>query len=259
LGFIKPGDIPECMEDHISQLVSPVNSFLHDNLAWRSVLLIMSSGILDFLSILTIYRFICFHKDCRLLTTIGIFMVCRGLLQNFFTLTIPEDSLWDFPGFYSIMVPYFHTNDFFHRGHIGNCFIFYLEARRDGITWLKWVAFGSIFFEWFALLVTRGHYTIDLVAGLVFAHYVYMMVDEVYEARERERRQTGEPDLVTQAINKVVDEKDVEKGGEDNHTHFDSQPGTHRNLGDFDSQPGTQRNLGDFTSQCNYVKISELS
>jgi hypothetical protein len=46
--------------------------------------------------------------------------------------------LWDFPGFYSITVPYGRTNDFFFSGHIGCCMINFCEYSRNKWNKMAW-------------------------------------------------------------------------------------------------------------------------
>ena len=54
----------------------------------------------------------------------------------------PEGYLWDFPGIYSITVPYGKTNDFFYSGHIGCAVICYNEYKANG--WFKFATFSLI-------------------------------------------------------------------------------------------------------------------
>ena len=45
---------------------------------------------------------------------------------------------------------------------------------------MKKIAFSAIFIEAFVLLVTRAHYSIDLIGGVVFAHYLYIIIGEFF-------------------------------------------------------------------------------
>jgi hypothetical protein len=87
----------------------------------------------------------------------------------------PDGYLWDFPGFYSVTVPYGKTNDFFFSGHIGCCMICFCEFK--AVNWNKF-AYFSIFtmvFQFSLMIALRGHYMIDLVSGIVFAHYFWLL------------------------------------------------------------------------------------
>ena len=76
-------------------------------------------------------------------------------------------------------VPYGRTNDFFYSGHVGCCVICGLEAVAVG-----WKKFGYFFCGVTCMLQTtlmisvRGHYTIDLLTGIIFGHYVWMLAEK---------------------------------------------------------------------------------
>lgn len=89
----------------------------------------------------------------------------------------PEGYLWEFPGFYSITVPYGRTNDFFFSGHIGCCILCYCEFKAHG--WYKFAYFsmGTMIFQFFLMIGLRGHYAIDLISGILFAHYFWLLAE----------------------------------------------------------------------------------
>lgn len=86
-----------------------------------------------------------------------------------------DGYLWDFPGFYSITVPYGKTNDFFFSGHIGCCMICFCEFKAHG--WKKFAVFSlfTMLFQFTLMISLRGHYMIDLISGIVFAHYFWLL------------------------------------------------------------------------------------
>ena len=96
-------------------------------------------------------------------------------MQCIFLIRYPEGYLWDFPGFYAITVPYGKTNDFFFSGHIGCCMINYCEFM--AIKWPRMAYFSAItmILQATLMIFLRSHYFIDLVAGIVFAHYFWLM------------------------------------------------------------------------------------
>jgi hypothetical protein len=89
----------------------------------------------------------------------------------------PDGYLWDFPGVYSITVPYGRTNDFFFSGHIGCCVICACEYKACG--WFKFAWFSSIVcvMQGSLMVSLRGHYAIDLVTGVIFAHYIWLIAE----------------------------------------------------------------------------------
>jgi len=72
-------------------------------------------------------------------------------------------------------VPYGKTNDFFFSGHVGCCVINYLEY--SAIGWRKLARFSAVtcLFQVALMVSLRGHYFIDLISGVVFAHYLWML------------------------------------------------------------------------------------
>jgi hypothetical protein len=70
-------------------------------------------------------------------------------------------------------VCYLATNDFFYSGHIGFPLLFALEYSRKGENYLVIVNIFISVLEGSMMLIARGHYTIDLIFGVIFAHYLY--------------------------------------------------------------------------------------
>lgn len=89
----------------------------------------------------------------------------------------PEGYLWDYPGFPSIFVSYLKTNDFFFSGHVGLPIIVGLESHNLNKKCFMMICFFTCFIEGFTMVVTRGHYIIDIITGMAIAHYLYMLVD----------------------------------------------------------------------------------
>mmetsp|Transcript_27607 Transcript_27607/g.27295 ORF Transcript_27607/g.27295 Transcript_27607/m.27295 type:complete len:117 (+) Transcript_27607:429-779(+) len=87
----------------------------------------------------------------------------------------PDDNLWDYPGIPSITVTYLRTTDFFYSGHVGVMVFCALENRHEGNRFLMYLSIFTAFFEFFVLLVLRAHYAVDMFAGIVFAHYFWII------------------------------------------------------------------------------------
>lgn len=86
----------------------------------------------------------------------------------------PEDYIWEYPGFPSLTVTYKPTSDFFFSGHVGAMTFCALENYSVENYAMMSLAIFAMFFESFVLLVTRAHYSIDLISGVVFAHYIWI-------------------------------------------------------------------------------------
>ena len=92
-----------------------------------------------------------------------------------FIIQKPEGYLWEYPGFPSLFVPYTEKNDFFYSGHLGSCTLVMLEARHMEFRWLQIFAACGIVVELVLMTSLRAHYIIDLVSGMVFAHYFFIL------------------------------------------------------------------------------------
>ena len=90
-----------------------------------------------------------------------------------------EGFLFGYPGLRSLSVPYFDTNDFFFSGHVGTCFIIALEYR--SAKWFKMYYFTVFIMlnQWLMMCLVRTHYIIDLVTGLIVAHYMYIWAEKL--------------------------------------------------------------------------------
>jgi membrane-associated phospholipid phosphatase len=84
---------------------------------------------------------------------------------------LPFDDyiVWHSPGFLSFTVPYDRTRDFFFSGHTSSLSIVMLEMFYLGWYWVGAFTFLNLIFMMNMLIITRVHYTIDVMAGLIFA------------------------------------------------------------------------------------------
>lgn len=107
-------------------------------------------------------------------TFIQVLTNSNNLLQKTFFMYRPDGFLWSFPGVYSLTVPYHDTNDFFYSGHVGTCFLITLEYW--SAKWYK-MSYFTVFIllnQWILMTFVRTHYIIDLVTGVIMAHYCHM-------------------------------------------------------------------------------------
>jgi len=117
-----------------------------------------------------------YGRSFRLPLTYTMFYGIRVICQNIYAMKAYDGFYWDYPGFPSLVVPYGATNDFFYSGHIGCCMLVFLEFSRMG--WMK-LRFGCLFTmacQVLLMIITRGHYSIDMIAGFFIAHYCYLIV-----------------------------------------------------------------------------------
>ena len=72
-------------------------------------------------------------------------------------------------------IPYGKTNDFFFSGHVGCCIINFLEFRANSWYKFSWFSMVTCILQFSLMVCLRGHYFIDLVSGIIFAHYAWML------------------------------------------------------------------------------------
>ena len=173
--FIHHTSPVDCLKDVVQDWTISITKFFEDNKSFRNAIIILSSAFIDINFIILIIRWIWFGKSLRLFITVFPFYIFRGILQRVFSMKFPEHFIFGNPGFFSIGVPYFKTNDFFYSGHVGLSMIFFLEFKKDKIAFLEIFSLVGIIVNFFVLLITRGHYFIDLVFGIIMAHYLYIL------------------------------------------------------------------------------------
>lgn len=87
----------------------------------------------------------------------------------------PAGYIWDYPGFPSIAVSYAPTSDFFYSGHVGLAMLLTLHLRELGNKFWEGFGYTTVAVEFCTMIFLRGHYTIDLIAGCIFAHYFWIV------------------------------------------------------------------------------------
>lgn len=86
-----------------------------------------------------------------------------------------DGFLFRYPGFPSLTVPYHDSNDFFYSGHVGACFVVALEARAKKWYRFSWLCVFIMCNQWCMMMFIRTHYVIDMVTGLIVAHYMHIL------------------------------------------------------------------------------------
>jgi len=129
-----------CITDKIFEMTASINNYFATNVTQKHIFMIICGGMMDVMVITTFCRFCFYGTSWRLILALIVFYGFRAIMQKLFFICYPEGYLWDFPGFYSLTVPYGRTNDFFYSGHVGCCVICGMEALAIG-----WKKFGYFF------------------------------------------------------------------------------------------------------------------
>jgi hypothetical protein len=94
---------------------------------------------------------------------------------------LPFDDyiVWHNPGFFSFTVPYDRTRDFFYSGHTSILIIITLELFIIKWYYASLIAFLTSIYMMNVLIITRIHYTIDIIAAIIFTVLIYRLVIDI--------------------------------------------------------------------------------
>ena len=161
-----------------------INHYLFEHASAANVLLIVSSGFIDLLGIFLLGKWI-FGPSVRPFLGLVILLGLRQLMQALVALPAPENSIWHYPGFPSLLVTYNVANDYFFSGHTAIAVLGATELARIGKGWLTGVAILIVVFEIATVLVLRAHYTMDVFTGAIAALYVASLVSRISPSLDR--------------------------------------------------------------------------
>ena len=160
-----------CNIDKFFEMTENLNKIAREDEVFRKTLMILSSLLID-ISVLSIgLGWLLFSRSWRPLLSIGLFYSLRGIINASFAMKYPENIIWEYPGIPSFSVSYHETSDFFFSGHVGINLIAAIELYRFNMKKISFLSFLGIFLQIFTMIIFRGHYSIDLIAGLISAHY----------------------------------------------------------------------------------------
>lgn len=165
---------PGTIGDTVHDILAAPNSYLQSHRATASLLLIISSALIDVLGIFLLVRSI-FGPTLRPFLGLLLLFGMRQICQLLTTLDPPVGMVWHDPGFPSLLVTYHVATDFFFSGHTGIAVLGAVElARFGGRRWL-YVGIAIAGFEATTVLVLRAHYTMDVFTGAVAARYATIL------------------------------------------------------------------------------------
>ena len=118
---------------------------------------------------------------CYLISLV-LFYAFRGMVQNLFVFSFYDNYLFDFKGgFYSFFVPYGRESDFFYSGHCGIATLATLTFRDLNIKPLYYFGIIVTFLQIMVMTsITRAHYSIDALFGVLFAFYFFKVGKSIY-------------------------------------------------------------------------------
>ena len=97
--------------------------------------------------------------------------------MNVWLIEKPPGYDWGYPGYMSIYVGYGSTADFFYSGHVGICMLHFLEFQAVGWICMSYYCLFVMFIQTFTMVALRSHYTVDMISGMIFAHYIWILCE----------------------------------------------------------------------------------
>ncbi len=198
---------------------APITKFLAEHLQVRDLVLLTGFLNLDILMLVFIAYYIKFGNSFKPFICFLIFYGIRAILQNFFLLDYYPLYLFTYPGFRSISVPTSRAADFFFSGHTGCAFLLSLNFRSWGENKLFYYGCFVTFLQMFVMTVVRAHYSIDVIFGLLIAHYVWILVNDYCELIDR---------IFPWFVDKKINKEEILQGN-DNFLGSNSHDGERKN------------------------------
>ena len=170
--------------DGLHLLSAPLNQFFFVHPIAANSLMIVSSGVIDILAIFLLAEWI-FGRSVRPFLGLVILLGLRQVMEGLCALPNPDNTIWHYPGFPSLLVTYGVANDYFFSGHTAIAVFAATELVRLGRRWLKLFAVVVVLFEVTTVLVLRAHYTMDVFTGFITALYVAHLSQQISPALDR--------------------------------------------------------------------------
>jgi membrane-associated phospholipid phosphatase len=164
--------------DALHEWTAAANEFLHENSYWSTTLLIGTSAIIDLSGVFLLGKSL-FGPTLRPFVTLLILFLTRQICQALIALPSPEGVIWYDPGFPSLFVTYYVTNDLFFSGHTGMIVVAAIELFEVNSQVGKLLSVLFVLFEITAIIVLRAHYTMDIFAGAIMALLASVVADWV--------------------------------------------------------------------------------
>lgn len=190
-GFALPHGEVECFEDYLFNETKALYKFLLINKYLRNTLLITSSLGIDLIVFTGFLYWVWFSDSWRLIISLALFYSFRGINQQLFAMGFPKEYLWEYPGFPSLFVSYLKTRDFFFSGHVGMPILLGLEWNRNKKYYFQYVSWFICALEFFTMIVLRGHYSIDLISGIIFSHYFFLIGESYAKSIDNCKKETS--------------------------------------------------------------------
>eukprot|EP00340_Litonotus_pictus_P000490 CAMPEP_0170517810 /NCGR_PEP_ID=MMETSP0209-20121228/3668_1 /TAXON_ID=665100 ORGANISM="Litonotus pictus, Strain P1" /NCGR_SAMPLE_ID=MMETSP0209 /ASSEMBLY_ACC=CAM_ASM_000301 /LENGTH=269 /DNA_ID=CAMNT_0010803157 /DNA_START=207 /DNA_END=1016 /DNA_ORIENTATION=+ len=171
--FLRPDYSYElkCFNDKVFNWTRDYHMIFRNNETWLNTLLIIAGLFMDF-SLIAGFLFWGFRfRSWRMAVSLSLTYIVRGLIQEIYVMGHHEEYLFRYPGFLALTVPYYKTHDYFYSGHVSSPLVVGVEFWKNKYRKIGLFCFFISFFESVMMILVRGHYSIDLYAGVIFSLY----------------------------------------------------------------------------------------
>lgn len=173
---------PRGIEDKFHKSLSGINNFFKNHSNFKNTLIIISNAILDLSAVFFAVIWLAFAKNLRPFFSLLVFFAIKIATQIIFEVRPPQGNLIEFPGFPSLLYSYNVNNYFFFSGTAGFTFIMIYEFFKNSESVKFSKAFGflnlaNLFFFSFLSLCFYSLYTVDVLIGVLTAHYAIRLAN----------------------------------------------------------------------------------
>ena len=168
-----------CYYDIILDWTHSLNNYFRENDIYRIIFTITGSVLLDMFFIISFFYWSVYAVDWRFEINVILFYLSRGIMQQILILGCPDLLYFKYPHFPSIVVSYVQGSDFFWSGHCGFPIVGMMEFKWMKKNFLAGFCAFITFFEIFLMNNSREHYSIDIIFGIIFAHYISILGREL--------------------------------------------------------------------------------
>ncbi len=168
------GDIA-CITDFTFPLTEKLNHFLLENTETKKKLIIFSSLVIDIMVISFGFIWTSKGDSWRPIVSMIFFYALKMTAQLLLKIKFPDGYTWENPGIPSLVVPYAKSNNLYFSGQIGIPVIIGFEFDRMGMKIPMVLCLVITAMESIVLLAMRANYIIDILSGILIAHYTFLM------------------------------------------------------------------------------------
>lgn len=165
----------ECIIDQTFIATNSINLYFQENSQAKDAIVILSSLLIDLAILTFLIEHVFWAKSWHQILFLSMFYAVRANLQTINILGFPEGFIWEYPGMYSVVVTYARSSDFFYSGHVGVMLFCALDSHKKKYSFFMWYCLLCCVFEGFVMIFVRCHYGVDIVAGLAFCHYFWIL------------------------------------------------------------------------------------